>query len=188
MRETGIDRRMILKTDATAALLAPMMTAAADPPPRARSDGFDFLAGRWAVTHRKLRDRLVGSREWIAFGGTLAVDPILSGLGNFDMNRLDDPAGAYEAHSLRLHNPAAGTWSIWWLDARMPEVGVPVVGGFAGAKGMFYADDRFAGRPIQVRTTYEPLSPGRARWTQAFSVDAGASWEVNWVMDFRRMP
>jgi hypothetical protein len=26
-----------------------------------------------------------------------------------------------------------------------------------------------------------------ARWEQAFSLDKGASWETNWIMDFTRM-
>ena len=147
---------------------------------------FDFLHGKWAVTHRKLKDRLAGSKEWIEFPGTLDVAPILGGLGNFDGNVLSDPKGAYEASSLRLFNPGTRQWSIWWFDARLPAVEPPVVGGFQGNKGTFYAQDVFKGRPIRVRTTYEPLTPTHAQWTQAFSPDAGASWEVNWVMDFKR--
>ena len=147
---------------------------------------FDFLHGKWEVTHRKLKERLIGSNEWIEFPGTLSVAPILGGLGNFDANVLSDPKGAYEASSLRLFNPGTQQWSIWWFDARLPAVEPPVVGGFRGNKGTFYAQDVFKGRPIRVRTTYEPFMPTRAQWTQAFSLDAGESWEVNWVMDFKR--
>ncbi len=147
---------------------------------------FDFLHGRWRVVHRKLKDRLAGSNEWIEFPGTLTVSPILGGLGNFDENVLHDPKGAYEASSLRLFNPRAKQWSIWWFDARLPAVEPPVVGGFRGNKGTFYTEDVFKGRPIRVRTTYEPLASDRAQWTQAFSPDAGATWEVNWIMDFKR--
>ncbi len=150
--------------------------------------GFDFLHGRWDVIHRKLRQRLVGSDDWYEFPGTLEVDPILGGLGNFDRNVLDDPAGRYEASSLRLHSPSDGNWSIWWFDGRSTGVvDPPVIGGFAGgAMGQFFADDRFADRPIRVRTTYRPVGPTTAQWTQAFSPDAGKTWEVNWIMDFRR--
>lgn len=147
---------------------------------------FDFLYGRWNVVHRKLKERLAGSSEWIEFPGTLAVAPILGGLGNFDENGLHDPKGAYEASSLRLFNPRARQWSIWWFDARLPAVEPPVVGGFEGNKGTFYAQDVFKGQPIRVRTTYEPLAPDHAQWTQAFSPDQGASWEINWIMDFKR--
>ena len=147
---------------------------------------FDFLHGRWNVVHRKLRERLVGNTEWFEFPGTLEVAPILGGLGNFDQNVLSDPKGTYEASSLRLFNPRQKQWSIWWFDARLPALDPPVVGGFQGNKGTFYSRDVFKDRPIRVRTTYEPLAPEHAQWTQAFSPDDGATWEVNWIMDFRR--
>lgn len=159
----------------------------ANPPPGSASGGFDFLHGRWTVTHRKLRERLSGSDEWFEFPGTLDVKPILGGLGNVDWNVLQDPGGAFEATSLRVFDPGAGRWTIYWLDGRAPSaLEPPVVGGFTGAKGIFFADDSFKGRPIKVRTTYEPLGPGKAQWTQAFSPDGGATWEVNWIMDFAR--
>ena len=148
--------------------------------------GFDFLHGRWQVVHRKLRERLVGNTEWFEFPGTLTVAPILGGLGNFDQNVLSDPKGTYEASSLRLFNPHQKQWSIWWFDARLPGLDPPVVGGFQGKKGTFYSRDVFKDRPIRVRTTYEPLTPQRAQWTQAFSPDDGLTWEVNWIMDFNR--
>lgn len=180
-------RRSLLCT-ALGALASPGLAEATQGTAGPRSAKFDFLFGRWSVTHRKLRRRLAGSSEWHAFPGTLEVAPILGGLGNFDVNRLDDPAGPYEAHSLRLYNPAAGHWSIWWLDARVPAIDAPVVGGFTGAKGSFFSDETFDGRPIKVRTTYAPFGPDAAQWTQAFLAEGGGSWEVNWIMDFRRAP
>ena len=142
---------------------------------------FDFLHGRWNVVHRKLTERLVGNTEWFEFPGTLEVAPILGGMGNFDQNVLSDPKGTYEASSLRLFNPREQQWSIWWFDARLPGIDPPVVGGFQGKKGTFYSRDVFKDRPIRVRTTYEPLTPDHAQWTQAFSPDDGATWEVNWI-------
>lgn len=148
--------------------------------------GFDFLHGRWNVVHRKLKERLAGNNEWFEFPGTLDVAPILGGLGNFDDNVLRDPKGVYQASSLRLFNPNSKQWSIWWFDARLPSVEPPVVGGFEGRKGTFHADDVFKNQPIRVRTTYEPLTPDHAQWTQAFSPRDTEQWEVNWIMDFKR--
>lgn len=178
-------RRDALKAAAVLSIALPMSgAAAAAPDPGARD--FDFLFGRWVVTHRKLRARLAGNHEWYTFAGTLDVAPILGGIGNFDCNVLDDPAGRYEAHSLRLFDPGARKWSIYWLDARAPSLDAPVVGRFAGHRGEFFADETFRGRPVRVRTTYEKVGARRARWTQAFSIDRGASWEENWIMDFRK--
>lgn len=156
--------------------------------PAAGAHGFDFLHGRWAVRHAKLRERLAGDDAWITFAGTLEVGPILGGAGNFDDNWLADPAGAYQAHSLRIFAPETQEWSVWWLDARDPGAGVgrAVVGRFEGRKITLFGDDHLAERPIRVRTTYESLDPSQARWTQAFQADE-ARWEVNWVMDFTRV-
>jgi hypothetical protein len=184
---SAISRRALIHAGgvlAFGAALAPAELAMAAENDEARR--FDFLHGNWDVTHRKLKERLAGSSEWIEFPGTLSVAPILSGLGNFDENVLSDPKGAYQASSLRLFHPGTRQWSIWWFDARSPAVEPAVVGGFQGNKGTFHAQDVFKDRPIRVRTTYEPLTPTHAQWTQAFSLDAGASWEVNWIMDFKR--
>jgi hypothetical protein len=184
---SSISRRALLQASGALALSAAFFAAgratAAD---ITESRRFDFLHGRWNVTHRKLKERLAGSSQWFEFPGTLSVAPILGGIGNFDENVLRDPGGDYQASSLRLFNPGTQRWSIWWFDSRFPAVEPPVVGGFQGHKGSFYAQDVFKGQPIRVRTTYEPLTPDHAQWTQAFSPDAGASWEVNWIMDFKR--
>lgn len=179
-----VDRRGLMAGGGglLAAAVAGAPSQAAAPAP----GGFDFLHGRWDVRHLKLRERLAGDRRWHSFAGTLEVDPILGGRGNFDRNLLDDPAGGYEAHSLRLFDAAKGLWSIWWLDSRSPVLEPPVVGRFEGALGTFFAEDVLRGRPIRVRTTYEALSRESAVWTQAFSGDGGATWEVNWIMDFQR--
>lgn len=153
-----------------------------------QSAGFDFLHGRWAVTHRKLRERLAGCTDWFDFPGTLEVGSILAGAGNFDRNLLFDPAGTYEASSLRLFDSCRGLWSVYWVDGRAPALEPPVVGLFDGRKGTFYNEETLHGRPVRVRTTYEPLTATTAEWAQAFSADEGATWEVNWVMEFARVP
>ena len=35
-----------------------------------------FLVGRWHVRHRKLRERLVGSNDWMEFEGSCENWPI----------------------------------------------------------------------------------------------------------------
>ncbi len=161
------------------------MSGKPDPRP-AGSDGFDFLLGHWTVRHRRLAKRLAGSTDWIEFPGTLDVDPILGGAGDIDRNVLEDPKGRYLATSLRLFDPHTREWSIYWIDGRGPTVTNPVVGRFDGRIGHFYNNDNLGGRPIKVRFIYEDLGASAARWSQAFSPDAGQTWEVNWTMDFTR--
>ena len=129
------------------------------------ADDFDFLIGSWQVRHRKLKRRLASSNEWDEFPGTLSVRKILGGLGNVDENVLLAPTGRYEASSLRLFNPAARQWSIYWIDARNPAIDPPMVGLFANGLGSFFNDDVFERRPIKVRFTYQSLTPTSATWT-----------------------
>jgi len=150
---------------------------------------FDFFFGRWQVRHRRLARRLVGSDEWETFEGTCQAWPLLGGAGNIDDNVLELPGGTYRAVSLRAFDSASERWSIWWLDGRNPGVlDPPVVGGFdADGIGTFIGEDTFDGRRILVRFLWSGISPTTCRWEQAFSIDGGATWEVNWVMENTRL-
>lgn len=149
---------------------------------------FDFLHGRWQVTHRRLSERLCGSDDWQTFDGTCSAQPLLSGQGNIDDNLLHLPGGSYHAISLRTHDPRTGRWSIWWLDGRQPHrLDVPVLGSFEQGVGIFFADDAFDGRAIRVRFRWTDTHTDAPLWEQAFSADDGVSWEVNWTMRFQRL-
>jgi hypothetical protein len=147
---------------------------------------FDFLLGAWTVKHRRLRTRLAGDTTWDLFDGTCAALPILGGLGNLDDNLINLPEGAYRAVTMRAYHVEARQWSIWWLDARRSDVDPPMRGAFADDVGIFHGDDMLDGRSVRVRFVWSEITPQSARWEQAFSGDGGTTWEVNWVMDFRR--
>jgi hypothetical protein len=148
---------------------------------------FDFFVGRWTVQHRRLKQRLAQSDEWEIFSGTCETRLILDGQANIDDNVIELPGCAYRAATLRAFDASTGTWSIWWLDARNPhQLDPPVVGTFTNGVGTFYANDVLRGRPIMVRFVWSDIAEKSARWQQAFSDDAGKTWETNWTMDFRR--
>jgi hypothetical protein len=152
-----------------------------------RHHAFDFQVGDWRVSHRRLTSRLSNSNEWQEFGGTCSMRLILGGRGNVEDNTIDLPAGAYRACALRSFDEDAGAWAIWWLDQRAPHrLDVPVIGRFENGVGAFYADDTLDGRPIRVRFLWLDTATASPRWEQAFSADAGASWETNWTMQFTR--
>lgn len=150
-------------------------------------DDFDFAVGDWRVRHRRLKERLVGSDQWVEFDGQMTTQKILGGFGNIEDNLLHFPEGTYRAAAVRSFDAQTGQWSIWWLDGRFPgQMDVPVVGRFKDAVGTFYAHDTLHGRPIQVRFTWSTGDRSSPRWEQAFSADGGATWETNWIMAFRR--
>ena len=149
---------------------------------------FDFFFGCWIVKHRQLAQRLAGSTEWIEFGGTTTTQAILGGMGNLDDNVIDKPDGTYRAATLRAYDAASDAWAIRWFDGRMPHGAAdpPMIGRFENGTGLFFADDTLDGRPIKVRFVWSGITDTSCRWEQAFSPDGGASWEVNWVMEFER--
>ena len=152
------------------------------------SHDFDFLFGHWSVRHRRLKERLSNSLEWEEFGGTSATRPILGGNGNIEDNLINMPDGSYRAVALRSFDLETRQWAIWWLDERNPHaLDVPVIGGFKNGIGSFYADDTLRGLPIKVRFTWSRIEAASCQWEQAFSADAGISWETNWVMQFTRI-
>jgi hypothetical protein len=148
---------------------------------------FDFLHGHWLVHNRRLRDRLVGSTDWDSFDGMQVCRPILGGFGNED-ELVTDAFGEHRfiGITIRLFDPHAREWSIYWVDNRSVQLQPPVRGGFEQGIGTFYGRDTHAGTPVLARFTWTPFADDRARWEQAFSVDEGASWETNWIMDFER--
>jgi len=149
---------------------------------------FDFLIGHWQVHHRRLKERLANSHEWIEFAGTSVVWKVMGGYGTMDDNVLELPSVTYRAAGLKSFDPKSEQWSIWWLDSRMPlgPLDPPVRGRFRDGIGTFFSDETFNGRPIRVRFTWSDITPTTCHWEQAFSPDGGATWETNWVMDFTR--
>jgi hypothetical protein len=45
---------------------------------------FDFFVGHWRVHHRRLKDRLSNSHEWIEFDGMAVAQALMGGYGNID--------------------------------------------------------------------------------------------------------
>lgn len=161
-------------------------------PTAATSDDFDFLMGIWRCHHRYRVRRLAGCNDWIEFGGTCAARKILGGHGNADESDIAMPGGRYTGMSVRLWDADSESWTIHWLDSRVPgRIGPPVRGGFSqrpdGPFGVFYGDDALDGRAIRVRYIWSRITGDAARWEQAFSLDEGNSWETNWTMDFTRL-
>jgi hypothetical protein len=190
--DTDPDRRRVMQMSLLTAGLALLSTGAArsaqapmtsDPP-----HDFDHFFGSWHVKHRRLKERLAGNNEWIDFDGTSEMQPVLGGFGNMDDSVFNFPPGAFGGVSLRVFDPAAKNWAIWWIDTRDPtKIDLPVVGSFKDGVGTFLADDTFKGRPIKVRLVWSRITRTSREWEQAFSPDGGKTWETNWTSSFTRV-
>jgi hypothetical protein len=150
--------------------------------PTARVEDFDFLVGHWRVRHHCLI-----RSAWQEFDGTCSMQRMLGGRANVDENSWITPSGQYRALTLRTFDSEQSRWSIFWLDTRLPTTfGPPVIGGFDDTHGVFLGDDHLDGRPIRVRFDWFVDTRDACRWEQAFSFDAGSTWETNWRMHFAR--
>jgi hypothetical protein len=189
-------RRRLAGTLPFSALMALCLSAPANSEQPAtsvaeRSDGardFDFEIGRWKTELRRLKKPLSGSSEWIRYSGTTAVTSIWGGKANLVELDVDGPAGRLQALSLRLYNPETREWTLNFANAAGGALGVPSVGAFRNGRGEFYSHEPFGDRTVLVRFVISDIKADSVRFEQAFSVDGGRSWEINWVAVDTRLP
>jgi hypothetical protein len=155
----------------------------------AQTDGrndFDFFIGAWDSRQRKLKRRLAGCDEWDEFPAVSVAYKILGGLGHFDEVTLETATGRVVGVTLRLFDPQSQLWSIYWSSTVQSGLGAPMVGRFEHGRGEFYDRETFEGRSIFSRFIWTSSGADACRWEQAFSPDAGRTWETNWTADFFR--
>ncbi|HEX2499163.1 MAG TPA: hypothetical protein VHO00_10195 [Actinomycetes bacterium] len=149
-------------------------------------NNFDWFVGEWTSTQHRLRAVLAGSDDWYEFPGVHRSWNVLDGVANFDEAMF--PTQGFGGVTLRLYDRSAGEWSLYWASSRSGLLELPpVVGRFGDdGRGVFTGPDVYDGKPITVRYLWSDITANTARWEQAFSVDDGATWEVNWVAEFTR--
>ena len=182
-------RTMIASSLIWAAVTALPAAAQSQLPPTAAPvplrDGirdFDWEIGRWTTVLRYLPEPLTGSKRWLDYRGTSDVRGVLDGRANLVELSVAGTAGRIEGASLRLYNPKTRQWTLNFANIRNGQLTAPVHGGFdANGRGLFYGVDTVDGRAVLVRFVIWQVTPNSARFEQAYSVDAGATWEANWV-------
>jgi len=184
-----IHRRTLLQLAASGlagslALSASTLAAAAvRQVPAGKPGDFDFLAGRWAIAHRRLK--AAGGKDWDEFTGEATCWTILGGVGSVEELRI--PARNFSGMGLRLLDLDQKIWSDFWVNGKSGVLTTPgTTGGFANGIGTFEADDKDGDVSIKVRGVWDRITPTSCRWHQAVSRDGGATWEPNWFMDWRR--
>lgn len=180
-----IRRRTVLQSAAglaISALGAAGATAAAGPTPGKPGD-FNFLAGVWKISHRRLKAS--GGKDWDVFQGEATCWTILGGVGSVEELRI--PARDFSGMGLRLLDVEKRVWSDFWVNGKSGVLATPgMTGSFEDGAGIFIADDVDGERPIKVRGVWDRITPTSCRWHQAVSRDGGKAWEENWFMDWVR--
>lgn len=148
---------------------------------------FDFLFGEWRVHHRV--KRAGNGNQWLEFDGTCSAHGLMAGSANVEDHVFDKANGITRAVGLRAYDPKNASWAIWWIDGRNPHGALdpPMKGRFDKGTGTFYLDSTLDGKAVRTRFIWSLITPQSARWEQAYSYDAGKSWDTNWIMEFRRV-
>jgi hypothetical protein len=173
---------MIRAAVAALLILAAPLAAHAQPARDGQHD-FDFEIGDWTTEVRVLTNPLSGQpAKWVEYRGRSLVKPLLGGRANLVELDVAGAAGRIEGGSLRLYNPKTGQWSLNYVSLANGLLTAPVYGAFDGkGRGIFVGQDTLDGRTILVRFEITVISPGEARFEQAFSGDGGVSCETNWL-------
>jgi len=142
---------------------------------------FDFEIGTWHTHLKRLDHPLSGSTNWVEMDGTSVIRKVWDGRANLVELEVSGPGGHVEGLSLRLYNPATKTWSLNFANARMGTMTAPTVGSFKNGRGEFYDHEDYEGRTVYVRGVFSEITPSSYKFEQAFSLDEGKTWELNWV-------
>jgi hypothetical protein len=163
---------------------SPAASPAPSPAPVPQRDGrhdFDFEIGSWRTHISRLLHPLTGSTTWVKYQGTSVVRRVWNGRANLLELEVAGPAGNIEALSLRLYNPEAHQWSLNFSNSSVGTLGQPTVGEFRNGRGEFFDQETIGGRAVLVRFVISDVTADSCHFEQAFSVDGGNSWEVNWI-------
>ncbi|HEV2111356.1 MAG TPA: hypothetical protein VGT99_08380 [Gammaproteobacteria bacterium] len=173
-------------------LLLPFPALAADapvPPPAVR-DGthdFDFGIGVFKTHIKRLTHPLTGSTSWTEWNGSVATRKLWDGKGQMEELEFTGADGTHvQGITVRLYNPVAHQWNLYWVDSDDGTMAQPMIGEFKDGKGVFYDQEQINGRAVLVRNVYWGMTPGSYHFEQAFSADAGKTWEPNFVASLTR--
>ena len=142
------------------------------------TNDFDFLTGHFDVVNRVL----TASGEWEEYVGTCSGRTHHDGAVSIDESRF--PSKASYGLSLRLFDPAAKEWTVYWVNSRTGQLQPPVRGAWADGSCTLFGVDLVDGQEIPVRLTWSDITAETAHWEQAYSV--AGEWQVNWTMDLTR--
>jgi len=144
--------------------------------------GFDFLEGEWDAVCR------VPSEEgWTEAPGSLRVSRTLDGLVFVEHFEGIYHGGALKGFGLRVFNRRTGEWEHTWTDTLAPGNLHVWKGVFAEGKIDLYGDwTEPNGTPVRSRLTWSAIAQDSAHWESARSSDGGATWQLHWMIDWRR--
>lgn len=144
---------------------------------------FDFLFGTWR-THIRYKP---AEKPWITIDGIVTTNTVWNSKANLEQIEGVTPTGHFEGLTLRLYDPAAKQWNLYWANSKDGIVGPPMEGTFERSRGTFYSHEVIDGVPTFVRQVYYDATSISYKFEQALSYDAGKTWQPNFVASLTRV-
>lgn len=142
---------------------------------------FDFEIGTWKIHVSRLQHPLTGSQSWIDLDGTCVVRKLLDSANNVLELKLSNATDHLEGISVQLYNRQTHQWSLNFAGLSDGMFGQPTVGEFKDGRGEFFDQEPYNGKTILLRKVWSNITPNSARFEEAFSIDGGKTWEINWI-------
>lgn len=161
-----------------------------EPPAETSQNGqhdFDFEIGSWKIHLSRLKDRLAGSTEWVAFDGTSVTRKVWNRRADLEEFETDSQTGHIEGLTLRLFNPQSHQWRLYWANSADGVLDPPMIGEFKNGVGEFFDQQLWKGRAVFVRFIWSNTTTSSPHFEQSFSDDGGKTWEVNWITNQTRV-
>lgn len=185
-KQNNVRRRTVLQSVAGLAagqvLLSATGVSAAPIEPIGKPGDFNFLAGNWRISHRRLK----APGEWDNFNGEATCWTVLAGVASIEELRI--PERNFSGMGIRILDVEKKIWSDFWVNSKSGVLAPPgLTGVFKDGVGTFTADDMDGDKKIVVRGVWDRITPTSCRWRQGVSRDGGATWEESWFMDWVRV-
>jgi len=145
---------------------------------------FRFLSGKRTIRHQRLKERMVGSDEWITFDTKYEAWDMLDGAASIDRVIGEVDGRPFEGVSVRTYDEESDTWTIYWMDIWNSNLIEQVRGQFESGIGTFYGTEVYRGVTYRIRFLWKDITDMSARWEQAYQDPKTGDWETNWIMDF----
>lgn len=149
-------------------------------------DDFDFLIGQWNVMNTRLKNWLCGCNDWIQFESQHTEKKYSLGKGNFAIHQYVHDNALYERSVLRKFDNHYQFWEINRIDQMSTLMLQSLKGTFWNNKGSFISKGLLNEQEVLVWAEWTNVNSNFAYWEQSISNDNGSTWELNWVMDFKR--
>lgn len=150
-------------------------------------EDFDFLIGQWKVINNRLKSWMCDCHEWIQFESQHTEKKHSLGSGNFAVHQYVFNHALYERSVLRKFNDTYQFWEINRIDQMSSLALQSLKGTFWKNKGSFISRGLLDEQEVLVWAEWTKVNSNFAYWEQSVSNDNGATWELNWIMDFKRI-